>query len=650
MEKVQFLLVFCLCYISLGAQSTSTYDAHVPNRYFETVLKIIPTTPGFSPPVVSRAMGYIGLTTFEATVPGIPNYQSSDGILPGLGPNAISAPTSSIHYPTAVNNALAAVIDSLFANTTATNRTILYALRDSFNTVFAAQPNYAYSKTWGETIGMEVFMYSMTDGGHRGYTRNVPAGYVTPVGYGLWEPTAPAFQAIPVQPYWGNNRTFDPENNGNLIPGPHLFFDTLVGSQFYQAVKEVYDITTNLSTEQSNIAKFWADGGGTITPPGHSMFLVNKLIKEEGENLEFAAIAYAKAGMAVSDAFVNCWKTKYAYNLMRPITYIRKYIDPAWSPLIGTPPFPEYTSGHSTQSGAICAVMESLYGSSKAFVDNLYGTSYGGPRSYPNFEAAAYEAAISRLYGGIHYQFSNTLGVEVGKSVGSNINAIFATQLRTNAVVDAAIEIKSSISFAHVGDTVELTINLVNQGLTALSGVQIKSLVPVGMTYVNHNNWEGMYDATTGVWTIDSVQAGVPELTLKIKAVVLQEGVAYQTAELIALTQTDNDSAPNNGLLTEDDIAATCLSVPMVLCQPNLTLSAPAGYTGYQWLRSTDQGVTYTQVGTAQTLTVSQGGFYKFVVDGGIIGTCGNQLCCPLIVEEQCCPVKICLPIVATRN
>jgi hypothetical protein len=137
--------------------------------------------------------------------------------------------------------------------------------------------------------------------------------------------------------------------------------------------------------------------------------------------------AYAQLGLALSDAFLACWRTKYIYNLLRPITYIRANIDSTWSPLLATPPFPEYVSGHSSQSGAFSAVMTDLFGDYYEFTDSTHGTNYGGPRHFLSFQEAAEEAMVSRLYGGIHYQFGNEDGFQLGHAVGSNMNALFSS-------------------------------------------------------------------------------------------------------------------------------------------------------------------------------------------------------------------------------
>jgi len=149
------------------------------------------------------------------------------------------------------------------------------------------------------------------------------------------------------------------------------------------------------------------------------------VIQQENSNLAFAAEAYARLGMAVADAFVQCWKTKYVYNLERPITYINSYIDADWTTLIGTPPFPEYTSGHSSQSGAFGAVMTALFGENYTFTDNTHGDQFGGPRSFTSFTQCAEETAISRLYGGIHYPIGNAMGSMSGITIGEMVNELF---------------------------------------------------------------------------------------------------------------------------------------------------------------------------------------------------------------------------------
>jgi hypothetical protein len=192
---------------------------------------------------------------------------------------------------------------------------------------------------------------------------------------------------------------------------------------FYKQAEEVYLTRIHLTDAQKNIALFWADGGGTVTPPGHNVNLATQTIRNKRLSLNEAAEVYAKVGIAVSDAFIACWKGKYKYNLMRPITYIQQNIDPSWSSLLATPPFPAYASGHATVSAAAAEVLSDLFGDKVQFADHTHEELYG-IRKFSSFHDAAEEAAVSRLYGGIHFRMDNEAGLEKGKRIGKNVTAI----------------------------------------------------------------------------------------------------------------------------------------------------------------------------------------------------------------------------------
>jgi hypothetical protein len=198
----------------------------------------------------------------------------------------------------------------------------------------------------------------------------------------------------------------------------------LPGSAFAIEAQEVYDVTSNLTQEQMDIATFWADGGGTLTPPGHWVSVANQVMVQEGSDLATAAEAFAKVGIAVADAFIACWEIKFTYNLLRPVTYIQDPAgpinDPGWTSFIGTPPFPEFTSGHSTQSGAATALLEDVFGD-VTFTDHTHDGAGLAPRTFDTFEDAAFEAAISRLYGGIHYRAAIERGIEQGECIARTI-------------------------------------------------------------------------------------------------------------------------------------------------------------------------------------------------------------------------------------
>ena len=214
-------------------------------------------------------------------------------------------------------------------------------------------------------------------------------------------------------------------SGAHCTAGDHPEFSADASSQFYRDAVEVYDTSAGLTAEQIDIARFWSDDpGATATPPGHSISILNQVVEEMGLDLAAAAEAYLKVGIAVSDAFVTCWYTKYQYNLVRPITYIRDLIDNLWSPLLVTPPFPEYTSGHSVQSGAAFQVLADLFGDEHLFVDHTHDLRGLTPRSFNSFSQCAEEAAISRLYGGIHFQPAIDRGLEQGRCVADAVRRL----------------------------------------------------------------------------------------------------------------------------------------------------------------------------------------------------------------------------------
>ncbi len=243
------------------------------------------------------------------------------------------------------------------------------------------------------------------------------------MGPGLWVPTPPGFLPA-LQPFWGSNRPFALASGSACDPGSPLPYSEEPSSAFYAESIECYEVATNLSPEQPAIAQFWSDDPGlTATPPGHSVSILTQVVRDGGFTLDVAAEAYARLGIAVADAFIACWNTKYRYNLLRPVTYIQRQIDPAWSPLLVTPPFPEYTSGHSVQSAASAQVLTDLFGD-VAFTDHTHDDRGLAPRFFNSFFEAAEEAAVSRLYGGIHFRTAIALGLEQGRCIGQHVSGL----------------------------------------------------------------------------------------------------------------------------------------------------------------------------------------------------------------------------------
>lgn len=408
---------------------TSTLDGAVAIEYMELLRDFTKKTPGFSPPVASRAFGYAGLTLYESVVHGMPRYQSLTGLVNGLNDLPKPALGNEYHWGQVANAAMSVVTNLYYPTAPESLKNQVVLLEAQFKTKYLEDVSEAIlnrSTEFGRDIANAIFEYSKSDGGHEGYKSNFPP-YSVPIGVGFWVPTS-AGNPTPLQPFWGNNRTFVKDLNIHSQPPKHSEFSTEKTSLFFSQVLEVYAVTNNLSQSQQDIAKYWSDDPGVPgTPPGHSISIGSQVLAKENADLAKAAETYAKIGIAVSDAFVSCWKCKFDYNLMRPVTYINQHIDPNWTTLLATPPFPEYTSGHSVQSGATARVLSDLFGYNYSFLDRTHekrSDINGTPRAFRSFDQAAQEAAVSRLYGGIHFREAIDLGVLQGNKVGDEVGLI----------------------------------------------------------------------------------------------------------------------------------------------------------------------------------------------------------------------------------
>ncbi len=404
------------------SKATSDFNADIATRWTDLQLQLIKSTPGYAPPVAARTLGYTSLALYESVVYGMPNHQSLVGQVNGLTSLPKPDLTKEYNWGLAANAALSTLITEMYTTTNDANKRAIDSLRRNIESVIRIaidnQEITDRSNAFGAEIGKAIWEYSKTDGGHQGWSNNFPTDYKVPVGVGFWEPTS-ATQKIPLLPYWGKNRTFS-SLNMTTNPTAPVSFSFKETSDMFKLAKEVYDVGKALTAEQKAIADFWADGGSTITPPGHHFNIANIVLKKEKVKLDKVAEVYAKVGMAVNDAFISCWRCKYTYNLMRPITYIRQAIDPKWSPLLATPPFPEYSSGHSSGSGAASEALTSIFGDNYAFTDNTHTGKYSD-RNFKSFYEYANEATISRLYGGIHYRQGNENGQKNGKEIAKNI-------------------------------------------------------------------------------------------------------------------------------------------------------------------------------------------------------------------------------------
>lgn len=476
------LFVTALLVLAACAPSTPPADPQFVSEWMRSYYGLI-RAERISPPVASRILAYAAVALYEglatASPPPPPGLVSLAGRLHGL--DSLPRPDSGQRYdPILV--ALAAeraVLDSLFVEGLPATRAALATLADSLETARVAlgipSAVQAGSRDLGERLGAAILAWAARDGFNE--TRTTP--YRPPVGPRFWvndtrvdEYTPQNLSAVrdfvaldnpaatlrageagerslavtrpksgdirtlkavnptgATEPWWGTLRTFALRSADECPTPPPVAWSTSPGSAFYAEARRVYDAGRALTEEQRQTVLYWADNPGqTGTPVGHWLAIGSQLVTQRRLSANQAAELFVLVTLAQADAFTATWREKYRLNLIRPVTYIRRYIDRSWTPAIVTPPFPEYPSAHSAQSAAAATVLTELLGP-VAFEDSTNLALGHAVRRFASFQQAADEAAESRLYGGIHYP----MGRDNGKVLGRCIGRFVLERLRTRA-------------------------------------------------------------------------------------------------------------------------------------------------------------------------------------------------------------------------
>jgi hypothetical protein len=187
-------------------------------------------------------------------------------------------------------------------------------------------------------------------------------------------------------------------------------------------VREVFDISGKLTPDQKDIAKYWRDVNPGVSATGHWLNVLRLVMKREHAAFEKSVFAYALSGMALNDTWISSWRARYKYNVQRPITYIQTVMGHEnWMPFIPTPPHPEYPGGHAALSASVAEVFTYVFGDNYTLTDDTYEDFGLGTRAYKSFDAMAEEAAMSKVYGGIHYKLSVDVGLRQGRKVSREI-------------------------------------------------------------------------------------------------------------------------------------------------------------------------------------------------------------------------------------
>lgn len=413
--------------IDFSYEKAQTYQADYLHQCMSKLTDVI-VHDIFSPPVASRNYVYPALVFYEILQQENPNYRSLKGQIKDFD-GIPQANDTLINLPLASVKAFIEIGKKLIYSENQMNefeKEILLKFKESkmSDSIVNLSLNY------GKEVAEMFWKWAKQDNYEK--VKAMPR-HPFSTKTGKWQPTPPDYMEA-IEPHWNKMRTFIIDSATQFIPIEPPAFNLTKNSQFQKDLLEVYKIGKNLSEEQKQIASFWDCnpfvvqhqghlmlGSKKITPGGHWIGITEIACKKENLGLLKTAETYAFVSIALADAFISCWDEKYRSNLIRPETVINEHLDPNWNPLLQTPPFPEYTSGHSVISRAAAISLTHLLGDNFSYVDSVE-VKYGLPsRKFNSFIEASEEAAISRLYGGIHYMPAIENGVSQGEKVGKYI-------------------------------------------------------------------------------------------------------------------------------------------------------------------------------------------------------------------------------------
>ncbi|KAA9038240.1 vanadium-dependent haloperoxidase [Ginsengibacter hankyongi] len=441
------MLLFTVVFVILFSSCTQKKNDYVkimhnPFLYNDVVHKLnyVIIYDIFSPPVAARVFAYSNLAAYEVLANNKDHLSSLEGKVKGLNNVPRPAANAKIDYPFASIVALIKVGNALtFSSDT------MKLLADSVKSLAkdAGMPDDLFdgSVQFGNQVADSILSWSKKDN----YAQTRGSRFTISNLEGHWTPTPPGYFSA-VEPKWPTLRCMVMDSANMFPPPPPVPFSKDSASEFYKMAKEVMVTGNTLDSTKKWIANFWdcnsfklhVEGHAmfatkAMTPGGHWMEVVGTICRNNNADFYKTAAAYTGASIGIYDAFICCWFTKYKFDVLRPETYINKYINQDWMPYLQTPPFPEYNSAHSTISAAAATVLGSMF-KNTAFRDSSE-REWGWPdRSFKTSDEAAVEVSYSRFYGGIHYKPSVLTAYVQGKQIGnlvmSKLNAKEAKSLK----------------------------------------------------------------------------------------------------------------------------------------------------------------------------------------------------------------------------
>jgi PAP2 superfamily len=392
----------------------------------------------FNPPVASRIYAYTGVAAYEAMAAGNNNYKSLAGQLNGLKEMPIPEKDKEYCFPLASIKAYLKVGKFLIFSEDTISIFEKQIIKE-YKELGISDEVMERSIAFGDTIAGAVIKWAKKD--NYAQLRSAPKFTITQAP-DRWIPTPPDY-ADALEPHWCEMRTMFMDSAAQFKPDRPTAFSIDKKSKFYKEAKEVYQSVKDSTAERILIGSYWDDSPNStvnqghvnflkkkITPPGHWLNILKYACRQKQFDFDATVNTHARTAVVMYDAVISCWDEKFRSNVPRPETYISNYIESDWVPIIVTPPFPEYPSGHSVFSGAASTILTDIFGNNFAFEDSTELVFGLGSRKFASFAKAADEAAISRFYAGIHYMPAITNGVAQGRSIAKYFQSKIVTNIK----------------------------------------------------------------------------------------------------------------------------------------------------------------------------------------------------------------------------
>ncbi|MEP6951447.1 MAG: vanadium-dependent haloperoxidase [Ginsengibacter sp.] len=429
------VFIHFFCAAQTKSWKTKTEDPDYLHRAIKKVTDVM-VYDIYSPPVTSRTYAYITIAAYETVIQQDSNYLSLAGQLHQLQPIPKPEAGKEYSYTLAAVHAILTTGKALVISEDKIEDFQKGILQEFKNNGIPADV-FNNSMAYGQKVAEHILAWAANDNYKQ--TRAL-SKYSVVDDAASWKPTPPAY-IKGIEPNWNKMRTFIIDSAQQFKPLPAVNFSIDRKSQFYKDALAVHDIGLQLTPGQNEIANFWDCNPFKVNVRGHVMYATKKIspnghwinitrlvCKKARANVLQTAEAYACLSVTLADCLISCWDEKYRSIVIRPETYINQYIDTNWLPALQTPPFPEYTSGHSVISSAAAVTLAKLFGDNFSYADSTEN-EFGLPvRSFTSFKQAANEAAISRFYGGIHYMPAIKYGLSEGNEMGEFITQKLKTR------------------------------------------------------------------------------------------------------------------------------------------------------------------------------------------------------------------------------